>query len=127
MKTLFFIFPATLLLAGCISPAPHQETITEQWQRESQESERRAKADLAQKDQERTDYIVSHSELKPVVREAILNRKVIIGMTEEQALKSLGGGHNFHSVETAGGKADEWTYQEMRLIFVNGVLTEILQ
>jgi len=48
-------------------------------------------------------------------------------MTEDQALKSLGGGHDFHSVETAGGKADEFTYQDIHLLFVNGLLTEIIQ
>lgn len=118
------------LLAGCAMP-PHQETLSEQWQRQDRETEQgaqqRSKDIETQKDKERADYLAEHPDLKPEIRDAISNHKVIIGMTEDQALKSLGGGLDFHSVETSLGKSDSWRYQDMHLVFVNGILTEMYQ
>jgi hypothetical protein len=96
MRSLFPVFATLLLFAGCVAPAPTTSHASSADKTESQHREN-ALTDQAIPEQDRFDYVAAHAELKPPIRDAIINRRVIIGMTYEQALKSLGGGHDFHS------------------------------
>ncbi|MHC4325372.1 MAG: hypothetical protein ACYSUX_14000 [Planctomycetota bacterium] len=76
----------------------------------------------AQNAQRRQSYLESHPNLEHAVRNAIFNRRIIIGMTQEQVTASWGRPHSVRKNVFSFGVYEQWIYGRWYLNFQNGVL-----
>ena len=77
----------------------------------------------AQNVQRRQTYAESHPNLEHAVRNAIFNRRIIIGMTQEQVTASWGRPQRVKRTIYSFGVYEQWIYDGWYLNFENGILT----
>jgi hypothetical protein len=77
----------------------------------------------AQNMQRRQSYAQSHPDLEQAIRSAIFNRRIIIGMTQEQVTASWGRPQRIKRYVYSFGVYQQWIYGSQYLNFKNGVLT----
>ncbi|MBM4274886.1 MAG: hypothetical protein FJ134_10580 [Deltaproteobacteria bacterium] len=59
----------------------------------------------------REDYVKSHPDLDPRIREAILKGEAVVGMTQEQVMASCGAPNLTTRGQEAGKYCDYWGYK----------------
>jgi hypothetical protein len=116
-----------VLLGGCTmthEPRTHTSASTNaenlrvvitDWQTQ-RDRERRAREEL------RTNYVATHTQLTPEIREMILKGQVNIGMTTNDVVAAWGEPDRRTHSQYTFGTADFWTYGGTHLSFQNGVL-----
>jgi hypothetical protein len=77
----------------------------------------------AQNVQRRQTYAESHPNLEQAVRNAIFNRRIITGMTQEQVTASWGRPERVRRNVYSFGVYEQWIYGSWYLNFKNGILT----
>jgi hypothetical protein len=77
----------------------------------------------AQNMQRRQSYVISHPNLEHAIRYAIFNRRIRLGMTQEQVTASWGHPHRVKRNVYSFGVYEQWVYGSCYLNFENDVLT----
>jgi hypothetical protein len=73
--------------------------------------------------QRRQSYARSHPDLEQAIRSAIFNRRVIIGMTQEQVTATWSLPQRVKRNVYSFGVYEQWIYGSWYLNFTNGILT----
>jgi hypothetical protein len=59
------------------------------------------------------------------IKKAISERKIFIGMSDDDVRKSWGKPEKINSTISVGGKHEQWVYSDQYLYFENGTLTSM--
>ena len=122
------------LMSGCVHP-PHREGSAARPQAQEVDAataarEQMAKLDdriAAEKRTRITDYLLTHTNTSAPVLAAILESKIILGMTPAEVQASWGTRTASHESDGIGGRFEMWRYGDWdyctRLYFTDGKLT----
>src|SRR5689334_1504424 len=119
----------TVALPGCSSPKTESDTA--RMVRKNQEILDKIHKDIEESrlakerewEKRCTEYLDSHKDLEPEIRESILHKKVMIGMTIEQVEVSWSQPPERKNVTVGSfGRHEQWVYDSTYLYFENGVL-----
>lgn len=73
----------------------------------------------------RREIVSRHPDWSEETKQAILSRKVFVGMTKEQARASWGEAYKVNKTITRWGVHEQWVYGSSYLYFDNDILTSI--
>lgn len=77
---------------------------------------------LSAGERRRLVYVNEHPDLLPIIKDAILNGEIIIGMSRDMVIASWGNADEVNRSRSAFDIHEEWIYGDTYLYFENGIL-----